>query len=501
MLLDAESALVEQASRKAEVSPRRGPLRPEQLLSVRQRHSRRLAGHQFRAVDTLAITGATTAFAALGIDGSLWAISLADLLPVLAAAWTTWWLLRSTGLYRLGRSEAYLSHVARVIAAATAGGLVGAGMHVALPTDRLAIDAMTVAVAYGGAGLVVLHTVWFGLVARWRRQGWLTPNLVVVGATAHAEDLIHATIERRDVNILGIFDDRIERSPLAVLGVPVLGDTEAMLRHRIMPYVDLVVVTIDPAASARVREITSRLSVLPNKLTLVFDDPSAKRRAKAIDQLADAPLAPLEASSGADRKAYAKRVQDVVIGTIGLIAAAPVLALIALAVRLDSPGPVFFRQRRHGFNNEEIVVWKFRTMRHEAADARAERQVTADDDRVTRVGRILRSTSLDEVPQLFNVIRGEMSLVGPRPHAIGMKTGDVESAHLVAEYAHRHRIKPGMTGWAAIHGSRGPLHEAEDVARRVALDVEYIEHQSFWLDVAIMLRTLPSMLGDRDAIR
>ena len=131
----------------------------------------------------------------------------------------------------------------------------------------------------------------------------------------------------------------------------------------------------------------------------------------------------------------------------------------------------------------------------------AERQVTANDDRVTRVGRILRKTSLDELPQLLNVLRGEMSLVGPRPHAIGMKTGEVESARLVAEYAHRHRIKPGMTGWAAIHGSRGPLHAADDVQRRVALDVDYIERQSFWLDLWIMVMTVPSMLGDRHAVR
>ena len=194
MLLDAESALVEQTSRQVEESPRRGPLRPEQLLSVRQRHSRRLAGHQFRAADTVVMAIATAAFVARGIDGALWAIALADLLPVLAAAWVTWWLLRSMGLYRLGRSEAYLSHIARVVAATTAGALAGAGLHVVLPTDRLPIDDLAVAVASGGAGLVVLHTVWFGLVARWRRQGWLTPNLVVVGATAHAEDLIGTAI-------------------------------------------------------------------------------------------------------------------------------------------------------------------------------------------------------------------------------------------------------------------------------------------------------------------
>ena len=140
-------------------------------------------------------------------------------------------------------------------------------------------------------------------------------------------------------------------------------------------------------------------------------------------------------------------------------------------------------------------------MRHEAADMRAERQVTANDDRVTRVGRILRSTSLDELPQLFNVIVGEMSLVGPRPHAIGMKTGDVESSELVARYAHRHRIKPGMTGWAAINGSRGPMHEPEEISMRVALDIAYIERQSALFDLKIMAKTIPSLLGDRAAIR
>jgi lipopolysaccharide/colanic/teichoic acid biosynthesis glycosyltransferase len=162
---------------------------------------------------------------------------------------------------------------------------------------------------------------------------------------------------------------------------------------------------------------------------------------------------------------------------------------------------VFFRQRRHGFNNEEVVVWKFRSMRHEARDEGARRQVTTDDDRVTRVGRFIRNTSLDELPQLWNVLKGEMSMVGPRPHSPTMVTEGVESSKLVAEYAHRHRMKPGVTGWAAIHGSRGPLHTAEDVRRRIALDVEYIERQSFWLDLHIMAMTLPCLLGDRTAAR
>jgi lipopolysaccharide/colanic/teichoic acid biosynthesis glycosyltransferase len=140
-------------------------------------------------------------------------------------------------------------------------------------------------------------------------------------------------------------------------------------------------------------------------------------------------------------------------------------------------------------------------MRREAADATAARQVAAGDDRVTRVGRIIRRTSLDELPQLFNVLKGEMSLVGPRPHAIGMKTGDIESAALVAYYAHRHRMKPGMTGWAAIHGSRGPVDTPELVRERVRLDVEYIERQSFRLDLYIMLMTIPCLLGDTEVAR
>ena len=189
------------------------------------------------------------------------------------------------------------------------------------------------------------------------------------------------------------------------------------------------------------------------------------------------------------------------VSGLGLVVAVPVMAVIALAVKLDSRGPVLFRQRRYGFNNEPITVLKFRTMRVEATDPDSVRQVQAQDPRVTRVGRFLRRTSLDELPQLFNVWAGEMSMVGPRPHAIGMKTAGEESSRLVAEYAWRHRMKPGLTGWAQINGSRGPVDTEAAVRKRVALDLDYIERQSLVLDLYVMLMTVPRLLGDGAAVR
>ncbi len=291
---------------------------------------------------------------------------------------------------------------------------------------------------------------------------------------------------------------------LPLRGVPVLGDTQALLDHRIMPYVDRVIVAVPTGARDRVRQVIATLRPLPNEISLLLEDEIAPVDAVATRRtqtISDLPLARISGPPGHLGRAITKRSLDLVVGLAALVLALPIMALIALVIRLDSPGPILFRQRRQGFNNEEIVVWKFRSMRHDLADARARQQVQADDVRVTRVGRFIRRTSLDELPQIFNVLTGEMSLVGPRPHAIGMMTGDVESARLVAEYAHRHRMKPGMTGWAAIHGSRGPVDTPADVRRRIQLDIEYIERQSIWLDLYIIAMTIPCLLGDRQTVR
>jgi Undecaprenyl-phosphate glucose phosphotransferase len=480
---------------------RRGPFRPEVWLNARQRHASRLAAHYFRAFDVLAVLGLTLVCAWAAASGPLVRAQVADVAPYAVGAATILGLMRATGRYRFARGErqgprllAIFAIVAAGAAAAFATGLLVDGEGAS--TRALALWAV---LALGLLG--TMHLGWSRLVDRWRTSGALTPNIVLVGATRHAESLIREALKRRDLNVLGIFDDRLARAPRAVAGVPVLGAADDLLAHRMTPYVDRVVLAIDPRAEARVRELTARLGTLPNEVTLLVEPDGPAETASALDRLAAAPLADVSGPADPDRRAFNKRLQDLILGLLALVLLAPVMALIALAIRLDSPGPVLFRQRRHGFNQEEIVVWKFRSMRHEAADATASRQVTHDDDRVTRIGRFIRKTSLDELPQLINVLRGEMSLVGPRPHAIGMKTGHVESARLVGEYAHRHRIKPGMTGWAAVNGSRGPLHTAQDVRRRVRLDIEYVERQSLWMDLWIMAITVPVLLGDRAAVR
>ncbi len=196
---------------------------------------------------------------------------------------------------------------------------------------------------------------------------------------------------------------------------------------------------------------------------------------------------------------WLKRVQDVAIAAMALCLLAPVLVLIVVAIKLESPGPVLFRQRRFGFNGQPFELYKFRSMYASQCDADGVRQTGKSDARVTRVGRLLRRTSLDEVPQLLNVLQGSMSIVGPRPHALHTTTEGRTLVEAVDDYASRHRVKPGMTGWAQIHGCRGELNSIDKLQQRVEYDLEYIRSWSMLLDVRIILSTLGSLLMDPNA--
>jgi Undecaprenyl-phosphate glucose phosphotransferase len=191
-----------------------------------------------------------------------------------------------------------------------------------------------------------------------------------------------------------------------------------------------------------------------------------------------------------------KRAQDILVASAILLFLAPVLALVALAVKLESEGPAFFRQKRVGFNGRQFELFKFRSMYAHASDAHASRQTARNDDRVTRVGRFIRRTSLDELPQFLNVLRGDMSVVGPRPHALLTRTDGRDLWDIAEGYAARHRVKPGLTGLAQVSGCRGELDTVEKVQKRVEYDIDYIDNWSTWLDIKIILRTALLLVYD-----
>ena len=475
----------------------RGPMRPAALASTRQRMSGPRLTRKFRWMDIALVALLVPVALQAGLHSVLSAPLSAALGPTLGAG-AALWALKALGAY------AFAPHESLWRQSMKAGCAWAVGAIFALLVAWLIGGSLEVAALWAGfafAGLIAMHGGDWFTVRRLRKTGRLTPNVVVVGATANASRLIEAALKTGDAAILGVFDDRMSRIPSEIHGVRVLGDTKSLLSHKLLPFIDRIIITVTPSAQTRVRELIDKLKYLPNAVTLFMDVEGVDAQRAALSRLAHAPLTQVSGVREDDARADAKRLQDVALGGVGLIVALPIMLLTALAVRLDSPGPIFFRQRRHGFNNEIINVWKFRSMRHEAADAHATRQVSTDDDRVTRVGRIIRKLSLDELPQLINVVKGEMSLVGPRPHAVGMKTAGEDSHQLVAEYAWRHRMKPGLTGWAQVNGSVGAVDTPELVRRRVSLDIEYIERQSFWFDLWIIATTIPSLIGNKTAVR
>lgn len=213
---------------------------------------------------------------------------------------------------------------------------------------------------------------------------------------------------------------------------------------------------------------------------------SARQRVLAIE-IQRAPL------SAAER--FVKRVMDIVIGTIALIFSLPVMVLTAIAIKLDGPGPVIFLQHRKGFNGKQFVMFKFRTMTVQE-NGSIVAQAMREDPRVTEMGRLLRSSSIDELPQLLNVLKGDMSLIGPRPHALAH---DNYFENVLSDYAFRHHVKPGMTGWAQCNGARGATPSVEHISERVKLDLWYINNWSLWLDIQILIQTFYEVLRKRNA--
>jgi Undecaprenyl-phosphate glucose phosphotransferase len=349
----------------------------------------------------------------------------------------------------------------------------------------------------GTAVILVFRLVLGYLVRRWTAEGKLRRRTVIVGGGKDAETLIAAIAKGAsdDLQLIGLFDDRNDdRSPESVASLAKLGRVADLVEFARRTRVDLVIVSMPLSAEKRVLDMLRDLWVLPVDIRLSAHMSQLRFTSKAYSYLGEVPVFDMADRPISDWNRVFKWLFDKVVAIAALILLSPVMLITAIAIKLESKGPVLFIQKRHGFNNELIGVYKFRSMYADQTDQDAKKQVTRDDPRVTRVGRFIRKTSIDELPQLFNVLKDELSIVGPRPHALAAKADNQPYYEAVEGYFARHRVKPGMTGWAQINGWRGETDTVDKIMQRVNCDLYYIENWSLWLDLKIVLMTPMSLL-------
>ncbi len=338
-----------------------------------------------------------------------------------------------------------------------------------------------------------LRLLWaYSLRRSLRRGKCLDRALVLAGSRRHARQLSDE-IQRESRGQIAVV------SAMAIPGTPDGVSIEWVDKAVRDGMIDSVIIAKFEEAMGPSRAVLARLMRVAVDVTLIPDLAELQAPVLSVDRIGALPAIGLASRPLSAVQVALKRTEDLFLSCSIMLIAAPVFAVIALAIKLDSSGPVLFGQLREGYHNRLFKVWKFRTMYHEARDEGAVRQTSRRDRRVTRVGRLLRRLSLDELPQLINVIRGEMSFVGPRPHALGMTSVGLPMTQILEEYAARHRLKPGITGWAQVNGCRGEINSHEKLRRRVALDCYYIDHWSLSLDLWIILRTLALLLLDSDA--
>ncbi|MDB5373056.1 MAG: Undecaprenyl-phosphate glucose phosphotransferase [Belnapia sp.] len=447
-------------------------------------------------LDGLAIAMAGFALQAMPVTGYQPGTALLGFLALLGPC-----LICAVGGY--GHAELYGNRRAALAALAgltlSAGGLCGAAM--VLGADAAFSPALSLAWLLAAAPPLLLGRLGAGLALR-AIADRTRQRAVVVGDGPQAARFVAALRGRQDrsIELVGLVDDRRNQTMRGQRhGLPHLGSIEVLDGLIRRGEVDQIILALPWAAEARMQSLLKLFGDYPVDIRLAPDlmayrsagqaGPEAERL--RLLRLADRPIR--------GWGAIFKTIEDYVLAGVGLAVAAVPMALIALAVKLDSPGPVLFRQRRTGFNNGTFYVLKFRTMYHHTADPTVARQVSEGDSRVTRVGAILRRTSLDELPQILNILRGEMSFIGPRPHAPGTRAGGRPFEEVAVRYAARHRVKPGLTGLAQVRGFRGPTETEDKLLKRVDSDLEYIDTWSPWLDLTILVRTLLAVARMRNA--
>mgnify|MGYP001410587231 CR=1 FL=1 len=345
--------------------------------------------------------------------------------------------------------------------------------------------------------LGIIRIILLAKMKQWSETGVLTSNLVVVGTRDYCEELLARLQLGTDdnVNILGAFliDDSGEMD--AIGRVPVLGNMDQLATYFYHTTVQQVILAMPwqhqdlPAMLEQLKSHHCDVALSPGAFGFQFPDLGAMRmHDTTLIRVIERPI------SG--WSSFIKYIEDRILGVLFLILALPVFGLIAVAIRLESTGPAFFRQKRLGFHNDEFSIYKFRSMRVENSAETTVKQATKDDPRITRVGKFLRRTSLDELPQLINVVKGEMSLVGPRPHAVDHNT---QYSKIIDQYLGRHKVKPGITGWAQVNGFRGETDTLDKMQRRVQFDLNYIDNWSFILDMKIISMTFAVCFGGKNA--
>jgi Undecaprenyl-phosphate glucose phosphotransferase len=330
-------------------------------------------------------------------------------------------------------------------------------------------------------------------ISRWQREGRLVRNIAVFGTGLAAVELAQRLKAGTDeANVVGVFIEG--GTPAGADNVAGDGDLLASLASA--GDVDEVILALPWSSQLALNRAIARFAASQVEVRIDPGISGIDYPTTGLSLIAGIPTLTVQRRALSGWGAPLKRAEDVVLTLVLLAFLAPVLLLIALLVKIDSRGPVLFRQERYGFNNNRIMIYKFRSMHHDPNPDPSVRQARRNDPRVTRVGAILRRTSLDELPQLFNVLRGDMSLVGPRPHATAHNE---KYAALINGYLARHRMKPGITGWAQVNGSRGETETTEQMRRRLEYDLVYIANWSLMLDIKVLLMTIPVAIRGTNA--
>ena len=445
----------------------------------------------FRRLIWLADLVILGACALLSYDAHGFAQGVHALIAVVSAGIVTQQHLWTHGVYNRRALSSMSAQFATVIPAILRGGLVAALLMIPEPVG----DLMRAAGAWMmfAAPLMLLWRVPVAiLVRRGYRSGWLVHRIAVYGVNDCTREYIDDVEQHGDGfgRVFGIYDDRIERIGSFHAGVRIDGSSTDLLRANSENAFNTIVLSVPMDAPTRLRMLNERFRRTGAGIVVLSPLQRAASAGYSRHGLRNYSMVELERRPIDELQNLKKSVFDRVAAALALIVLGPLLLLIALLIRLDSRGPVLCRQPRTGLNDRMFLIKKFRTMRHDAADLGANRQTSRNDDRITRVGRVLRKLSIDELPQLLNVLGGDMSLVGPRPHAPNTAVDGQPLEIVFADYVFRHRVKPGITGWAQVNRARGELRTAEDVRRRVEHDLYYIENWSLSFDVRILLLTV-----------